>query len=73
MSHDDAITALRDSLNRQRTLDQLTPGQRVHIDGSPDVHVFAGATMYGPYAAVRFAGQDRPVPMRADTVLTLAD
>ena len=73
VNHADAITDLRDRLNRQRTLDQLTPGQRVRIDGSPDVLVFAGATIYGPYAAVLFDGQDHPVPMRADTVFTLAD
>ncbi len=69
----DAITALRDRLTRQRTIDQLTPGQRVHINGSPDVLVFAGATIYGPYAAVLFDGRDRPTPMPSDTVFALAD
>ncbi|MFI6238326.1 hypothetical protein ACIBEF_00440 [Micromonospora sp. NPDC050795] len=66
-----ALAALRDSLNRQRTLGQLTPGDRVKVGGQ--VLTFESATVGGGYAQVYFAGIDQPMPVDADTLFFLAN
>ncbi|MCG5464272.1 hypothetical protein MED01_002438 [Micromonospora sp. MED01] len=68
---DNALTALRDSLNRQRTLDQLNPGDEVKVDGQ--VLTFQSATIGGEYAQVHFAGIGQPMLMDADTLFFLAN
>ncbi len=68
---DDALAALRDSLNRQRTLDQLTPGDQVKVNGR--VLTFESATVGGGYAQVCFAGIDQPMNVDADTLFFLAN
>ena len=67
----DALAALRDSLNRQRTLDQLTAGNQVKVNGQ--VLTFQCATVSGGYAQVYFAGIDQPMPVDAGTLFFLAN
>lgn len=71
MTADDALAALRDSLNRQRTLDQLTAGNQVKVNGQ--VLTFESATISGEYAQVYFAGVDQPMAVDTGTLFFLAN
>lgn len=69
---DDALTALRDVLNRQRTIDQLQPGDKVRMPWGR-VWTFVSATRHGEYASAEFAEADLPMPVGSHVLFTLAD